>query len=246
MRMFAFAARNRKEIARDPLTLCFGIGMPLLMLGIVQIINMAIGNAQHTPSNFQMVNFTPATAVFAFSFITLFTAALISKDRATSILTRLFASPLTRRDYLEGYSLPLIPMAMAQSALTLIASLFLGLPASWGVLWCWLVLIPLSLLFIGLGMLFGIAFGDKQVSFVTSLLIQVAALSSGMWFDLKMIGGALEKVCYCLPYAHALDICKAAMAGDLSGTLVNWLVVAGYTLAAYIGASLLLKKRMKG
>lgn len=246
MRMLAFASRNRKEILRDPLTLCFGIGMPLLMLGIVEIINLAIGNAALTPSNFQMINFAPATAVFALSFITLFTASLISKDRATSFLTRLFASPLTRGDYLEGYSVPLIPVSMAQTALTLAASLLLGLGLGWGVLYCFIVLIPLSLLFIGLGILFGVAFGDKQVSFVTSLLIQVAALSSGMWFDLKMIGGAMETICYCLPYAHVLDICKAAMAGDLSGTLVNWLVVGAYTIGAYVAAALVLKKRMKG
>lgn len=246
MRTLAFASRNQKEIIRDPLTLCFGIGMPLLMLGIVKIINAAIGAQAAVPANFAMNSFAPATAIFAFSFITLFTAALVSKDRATSFLTRLFASPLKRSDYIVGYGIPLVPVAMAQAALTLSVSLLLGLDLTIGVLWCWLAMIPITALFIGLGILMGVAFGDKQVSFVTSILVQVAALSSGMWFDLKMIGGTLEKVCYCLPYAHALDICKAAMAGDMSGTLVSWLVVIGYTAVAFVFASLLLKKRMKG
>ena len=32
MRMLSFANRNRKEILRDPLSLIFGIGFPLILL----------------------------------------------------------------------------------------------------------------------------------------------------------------------------------------------------------------------
>ena len=38
MRMLAFARRNWKEILRDPLTLAFGAGFPLVLLLLFSLI----------------------------------------------------------------------------------------------------------------------------------------------------------------------------------------------------------------
>ena len=38
MRMKSFAARSRKEILRDPLTLIFGMGMPVVLLLLLNMI----------------------------------------------------------------------------------------------------------------------------------------------------------------------------------------------------------------
>ena len=73
MRILNFSKRNFKELIRDPLSLIFAIILPLLLLFIFQQFDI--------PSdNYKLENFTPGIIVFGFSFITLFTAALISKD----------------------------------------------------------------------------------------------------------------------------------------------------------------------
>ena len=42
MRLTAFASRNTKEILRDPLTFCFGLGFPVVLLLLLSAINSAI------------------------------------------------------------------------------------------------------------------------------------------------------------------------------------------------------------
>jgi ABC-2 type transport system permease protein len=144
MRFSAFASRNSKELLRDLLSLIFCIGLPLLLLVLVAVINRSLPPVEI----FKIENFAPGTAVFGFSFLTLFSGMLIGRDRSTSFLTRLFASPLTSSDYIFGYSLPLLPIALLQGAIFFITAFFFGLPVTVNVLITLLVLIPAAVLFI--------------------------------------------------------------------------------------------------
>ena len=51
---------------------------------------------------FPIDRLTPGIAMFGLSFFTLFSATLISKDRASAFLTRLFSTPLSARDFILG------------------------------------------------------------------------------------------------------------------------------------------------
>ena len=97
MRMFTFANRNTKEILRDPINLGFGIGFPLALILMLSAIQANI-----TVELFKIDHLAPGIAVFGLAFITLFSATLISKDRASSLLQRLYTTPLTARDFILG------------------------------------------------------------------------------------------------------------------------------------------------
>jgi ABC-2 type transport system permease protein len=242
MRLSAFTSRNRKELLRDPLSLIFCIGFPLFLLILVAVLNRRLPPVEA----FKIENFTPGTAVFSFSFLTLFSGMLIAKDRTTSFLTRLFASPLTSSDYIFGYSLPLLPIALLQSVVFFIAAFFFGLPVSVNVLMTLLVLIPAAVLFIGFGLLFGSIFSDKQVGGFFSIFVYIATFLCGMWLDLNMVGGVLKTIAYALPFAHAVDAAKAALAGEYSSIFPHLLWVIGYVVIVFIIAVWAFRKRMKG
>ena len=87
MRMINFAKRNFKELIRDPLSLVFEIVLPLFLLFIFQQFDIPA-------DNYKLENFTPSIILFGFSFITLFTATLVAKDRTSSFLIRLGTSPM--------------------------------------------------------------------------------------------------------------------------------------------------------
>ena len=96
MRTLNFAKRNFKEIARDPLSMIFAVILPLFLLFIFQQFDIP-------NKSYELENFTPGIVIFGFSFITLFTAMLISKDRTTSLLIRLGISPMKPMEYILGY-----------------------------------------------------------------------------------------------------------------------------------------------
>lgn len=224
MRMLTFSSRTAKEILRDPLTAAFGAGFPLVLLLLLSAIQANI-----PVSLFEISHLAPGIAVFSLSFLTLFSATLISRDRTTALLERLYTTPLTAADYIGGYLLPLLPLALGQSAVCYAGALFLGLKARVEILWSVLWTLPVSLFFIALGLLCGSLFNDKQVGGICgALLTNVAAWLSGTWFDLELVGGGFKKVAYALPFVHAVELQRAALSGRTADILPHLWWVLGY------------------
>ncbi|MGG0822315.1 ABC transporter permease [Paenibacillus turicensis] len=236
----ALATRNQKELLRDPLSIVFGLALPIFLLYFVSVLQKSV------PADvFKLENFAPSIAIFSFSFISLFSGTLLAKDRGSSFLTRLFASPLSSKDYILSYSLPLLFVALLQSIICLTAAVLMGLPVTSNLMLTVVMLIPISLLFIGIGLLFGALFTDKQVGGIFAVLVQVVALSSGMWFDLNLFGGAVQAICNALPFSHAVEVARATMAGNLDAIMPHMLWVLGYTLVIFVIAIIVFKRRMK-
>lgn len=241
MRCMAFASRNTKEILRDPLNLAFGIGFPLVILFLFAGIQANIP----TPL-FGIEKMAPGIAVFGLSFVSLFSGMLLSKDRTTSFLMRLFASPLSASDFILGYVLPLLPMAIAQGAICFITAFFLGLPVNLNILLGLLVMVPTAVLFIGIGLLAGSVFNDKQVGGICgALLTNLSAFLGGAWFDLNLVGGAFKAVADLLPFVHAVEAAKAAIAGNYSAILPHLWWVIGYAAVIFALAVWAFRKQMK-
>ena len=239
MRMKSFAARSRKEILRDPLTLIFGMGMPVVLLLLLNMIQ------RNVPVEiFALASITPGMAVFSFSFISLFAGLLIAKDRSSSFLLRLFASPLTAGEYILGYALPLLPLALLQAVACIAMALVLGLSFGVEILWLLLSLIPTALLYIGVGLLFGVSFTDKQVGGFFSIFVNLTAWMSGIWFDVELVGGAYKSICSLLPFYHAVELARAGLQADFSALFphVWWVLI--YALAILALAVLLFKRKM--
>jgi ABC-2 type transport system permease protein len=155
--MLTFAKRTAKEILRDPLNLFFGLGFPIVLILLLSLIQANI-----PVSMFELQHLTPGITVFGLSFMSLFSATLIAKDRGSSLLQRLYTTPLTPVDFILGYTLPIIPIALAQSVVCYIAAIILGLDITINILYAIIFIVPISLLFIALGMLFGSILTDKQ------------------------------------------------------------------------------------
>ena len=241
MRMLTFAGRNTKELLRDPLTLFFGLGFPLVLLLMLSAIQANI-----PVPLFEIAHLTPGITVFGLSFMTLFSATLIAKDRGTSFLQRLYTTPLTPLDFILGYTLPLIPMAVLQSAICYIAALVLGLKLTVNILYATLMIVPIALLYISLGLLFGSILTDKQVGGICgALLTNLSAWLSGTWFDLSLVGESFRKVAYALPFVHAVDMERAVLSGHFSDIFPHLVWVLGYAMLTMSAAVLFFLRQMK-
>ena len=241
MRMLTFAGRNTKEILRDPLNLAFGLGFPLVLIFLLSAIQANI-----PVRLFEIQHLTPGITVFGLSFMTLFSATIIAKDRGSSLLQRLYTTPLTPPDFILGYTLPIIPIAVAQCAVCYIAAIILGLEITAGILYAILFIVPVSVFYIALGLLCGSVFTDKQVGGICgALLTNLSAWLSGVWFDLDLVGGAFQKIAYALPFVHAVEMERAILAGNFTGIFPHLWWVLGYAAAALVLAVLLFLRQMK-
>ena len=241
MRMLTFAKRNTKELIRDPINIAFGLGFPLVLIFLLSAIQ-----ANVPVPLFEIAHLTPGIIVFGLSFMTLFSATLISKDRGSSLLQRLYTTPLTPIDFILGYTLPIIPFCIAQSVICFIVAVILGLKITVNILLAILVIVPISILFIALGLLFGSILNDKQVGGICgALLTNLSAWLSGTWFDLELVGGAFKKIAYALPFVHAVEMQRAVLSGNFADILPHILWVLGYTLVSLFAAVMLFLRQMR-
>ena len=241
MRMLAFADRNTKEILRDPLNLFFGLGFPVVLMLLLSAIHANVPVAL-----FAIQHLTPGITVFGLSFMTLFSATVIAKDRGGLLLQRLYTTPLTPVDFILGYTLPIVPLSVAQSAICYVAAILLGLEMSISVLYAVVCIVPVSVLYIALGLLCGSVLNDKQVGGICgALLTNLSAWLSGIWFDLDLVGGMFKRIAYALPFVHAVDMHRAILAGDFAGIFPHIWWVLGYTAVLLAAAVGLFLRQMK-
>ena len=241
MRMMTYAKRCAKEILRDPINLGFGLGFPLVLLFLLSAMQANI-----PVSLFEIDTLTPGITVFGLSFITLFSATLIAKDRESALLQRLYTTPLTGPDFIMGYMLPLLPIAIGQTVICYLFAILLGLTVSANIIYAIIGIIPMAIFNIALGLLCGSILGVKQVGGICgALLTNLSAWLSGVWFDLKLVGGLFEKTADMLPFAHAAEMEKALFNGNIEAAAAHILPIVLYSILATVAVVFCFLRQMK-
>lgn len=241
MKTLAFASRNTKEILRDRVNLTFGIVFPIILLLLLTVIQSNIPVEQ-----FPIKKLAPGISVFGLSFISLFSGFLIAKDRSSSFMMRLMSSPMKSNNFILGYILPLVPMAIMQSTICFIAAICLGLPLSPNIILVIIANVPTAFIFISIGLICGTFFTDKQVGALCgALLTNLCGWFSGTWFDVSLVGGIFEKIANCLPFIHAVNLGESIILGQYNQITNDLLWVLGYSILLTILSITLFKKKMK-
>lgn len=241
MRLMTFSKRCVREILRDPINIGFGLGFPVVLLLLLSAMQANI-----PVDLFVIERLAPGIAVFGLSFMTLFSATLVAKDRESSLLVRLYTTPLRSWEFILGYMLPLIPLSIGQGAVCYLIALALGLAPSVNILVALVALIPISVMYISLGLLVGSLVSVKAVGGICGgLFTNLSAWLSGVWFDLSLVGGAFESAAGLLPFVHAVELERAIIGGSTDGVLVHLLVVVGYATVATLCAVVAFLGQMK-
>ena len=241
MKMLTFAKRNAKEILRDPINLVFGLGFPLVLLLLLSALQSNI-----PVDLFEINNLTPGITIFGLSFITLFSATLISKDRESAFLQRLYTSPLSATDFILGYMISVFPVALGQSIICYLFTIPLGLNFNINVIYAIIGIMPMTIFYISLGLLCGSVFNVKQVGGICgALLTNLSAWLSGVWFDLSLLGGTFSKIANIFPFVHAVEMEKALFFGEFKAAVPHIFPVVFYSVITTVAAVYLFLRQMK-
>ena len=241
MRLWSFAERNIKELLRDPLNVFFGAVFPVLLLCILHIIERNVPN-----SPFSLESLTPGIAVFGLSFFSLFSGLLISKDRTSAFLQRLFATPMRAAEFIAGYALPLLPLTLFQCALVYTVSIILGLDVSIRIVPAVFCILPMAVFHISLGLLAGSLLNDKQVGGLCgALLTNCCAFLSDSWLPLSVMGKAFQGFANALPFVHAVETGRILLQGSDAPILGHITVICAYAAAISVLAVLFFRRKMR-
>lgn len=220
------------------------------MLIIMTIVDSSIPKEAATV--FHIDSLCAGVAVFGQTFVMLFTSLTVSKDRSGSFLVRMYASPMTSKDFTIGYILPMFIISTVQSIIIYIASFIIsfitdvGLNIG-GMLISLIALIPSSIMFIGFGLLFGTLFNEKSAPGICSIIISLGSFLGAIWFDADSIGGVMLKICKVLPFYYCTKSARSAIKLDFGADIFIIPIIIVIASAAVIGllASLAFKSKMK-
>lgn len=249
MKSIVFCRRTLKEILRDPISYIFCLGFPIVMLVIMSIVNQSIP-AEANMTIFQIKSLAPGIAFFGLSFVMLFICIQVSKDRSTALIMRLHASPMKSSDFILGYTLSVIALAVVQLFITYIASFLMGLvfgeqlPVE-GMLLSIVCLMPSAIMFIAIGLIFGTITNEKAAPGMCSIIISVVGMIGGIWMDVENMSGIICDVSNALPFFHGVKLARLALCGDYSGMGEQLLIVCIWMAVLYVLAILIMDRKLK-
>ncbi len=250
-RALAFTGRNIKELMRDPLSYIFCLGFPMIMLVIMSVINESIP-PESGMTLFQIGKLCGGILIFGQTFIMLFTALTVSQDRSGSFLVRMYATPMVSADFVAGYTLPLLIIALAQGLMTVAASFVISLISGGefsipGALLATAASIPSALMFTGFGILFGTLFNEKAAPGLCSIIISLGSFLGSVFFDAEGTGGVMLTICKIFPFFYCTKCARAAIALDLSAEnfLIPLAIVSAWAVVLTGLAALAFGSRMK-
>lgn len=250
-RTVSFAKRNLKEMCRDVLSYIFCLAFPIVMLVIMTLVNESIP-AEANMTIFRIDNLLGGIIIFGQTFVMLFTTLSVSKDRETSFLMRLYASPMKSSNFTMGYFLPMILIALAQAFVAVVASFVISLIVGVklnlvGVLLSIIISVPSAIMFIGIGVLFGTILNSNAAPGLCSIVISLGSFLGGIWFDAEGTGGVMYKICKCLPFIYCTRSVRSTIAMDFSkdAFAMPLLVVVAVAVVFAVLSAAVFKTKMK-
>lgn len=203
-----FYKRNLKEVLRDPIIYIFCLGFPVVMFLVFYIINKFTNG--NTPI-FELDALLPGIIVFSYSFVMLTLAIVVSKDKQTFFLKRLFSSPMKSYDFILGYFFVGLFIGLLQTVVCIITALIISAISNVSFMSIGNTLLllvsqmPLLITNICLGILFGTIFNDKSAPGICSIFISLAGLLGGCWMPIETMG-SFETFCRFLPFYPSVYI----------------------------------------
>ena len=238
MRSLELAKRNFKEVWRDPLSLGITIGLPVLLLLVLQ----AFGEFEEV---FTPTSLTPGIVLFGFVMLMFSAAMTLSRDRESALFSRLLTAPVKASDFVAAYSLPYLTVAIIQGIVLFGIGALLGLEVAGSVGLVFLVVFATAVFYIGLGMILGSLLPLAPLSGAYAVVL-LLTIFGGAWIDLEAIGGAFQSIGNALPFAHALDAIRDIMinGAGFGAIATDFYWVLGYALVAVALALIFFRRRM--
>lgn len=237
MKFVKLISRNLHLVYTNWLPLTISLAVPIALVIIFESIYGTIPYSLFTAQSL-----APGVVVFSLSYLTLFSAYLISKDVEDGFLNHL--KDLSVFTIIRSYQIPFLLVGFFQMTVTLITGAFLG-GIYHQIIESTVFYMLFASLMVSVGLIIGLNFNPAISMTIGSVFTLVDALFCGAWLDVNMLGSLFKTLAYYLPFANGVDISRAMLKGvsiNLYYTQLSELIFYFIILTLLLVISLRLKR----
>jgi len=206
-------------------------------------------NPIHIETEITYIDFiAPGIIIFGLLILIPTSARIIVHDKEKGFLSRLLTTPLRPVEFISGYSLCLVVVAIAQIIIFILVGWLLGMDIVGSIGLAFLVFLLTALCSIGIGMVVAaLSKTENQAEPLCWIFAMPLAMLSGCWFSVEMLPSYLRNVAYAFPYAHAIDASKAVITRGVGMEVVSSdvLFLAGWAVGVFAIGVILFRRSMR-
>jgi ABC-2 type transport system permease protein len=206
-------------------------------------------NPIHIETEITYVDFIgPGIIIFGLLILIPTSARAVVRDKEKGMLSRLLTTPARPSDFILGYSLYLVVIAIAQIIIFMVAARLLGMDIVGNFWLAFLVFFLTGLCSIGVGMVVAsLSKSENQAEPLCWLISMPLAILSGCWFSIEMMPQYLRGFAYAFPYAHAIDASRGILVRGvgLEAVSSDFLFLIGWAVVVFAIGIILFRRSMR-
>jgi len=203
----------------------------------------------HIETEITYVDFIgPGIIIFGLLILIPTSARTVVRDKEKGMLSRLLTTPTRPVDFILGYSLYLVVIAIAQIIIFMVAAWLLGMDIVGNFWLAFLVFFLAGLCSIGVGMVVAsLSKTEQQAEPLCWLISMPLAMLSGCWFSIEMMPQYLRGLAYAFPYAHAIDASRGILVRGVGMEAVSndFLFLIGWAVIIFTIGIILFQRSMR-
>ena len=206
-------------------------------------------NPIHIETEITYIDFMgPGIIIFGLLILIPTSARVMVRDKEKGFLSRLLTTPARPLDFISGYSLCLVAIAIVQIIIFIAAAWGFGMDIV-GSLWLtFLIFLLTALSSIGIGMVVAsLSKSENQAEPLCWIFAMPLAMLSGCWFSIEMLPSYLRNIAYAFPYAHAIDASRGVLIRGvgLEALISDLLFLVGWAVVIFAVGVILFRRSMR-
>lgn len=206
-------------------------------------------NPIHIETEISYVDFMgPGIIVFGLLILIPTSARTMVRDKEKGFLARLLTTPTRPVEFISGYLLCLVVIAIAQIIIFMVGAWSLGMDIVGSMWLAFLVFFFTGLCSIGIGMVVAsLTRSENQAEPLCWLFAMPLAMLSGCWFSIELLPSYLRAVASAFPYAHTIAAARAVLIRGVGLEAINtdMLFLVGWAVVVFLIGVILFRRSMR-
>ena len=190
----------------------------------------------------------PGFIIFGLLILIPTSARIMVSDKEKGFLSRLLTTPTRPVDFISGYTLCLVVIAIVQIIIFIAAAAGFGVNIVGSLGLTFLIFLLTALSSIGIGMVVAsLSKSENQAEPLCWLFAMPLASLSGCWFSIDLLPSYLKNIAFAFPYAHSIAASRSVITrgAGLEAISTDFLFLVGWAVAIFAIGIILFRRSMR-